>query len=239
MRGCLTSFFVLIALGLVASWLFLPPIAAGAIDQGLQLAGFHGDGRRVTVVASPPLELLALHADKVRVQASDVSYHGLEVGSVDVTLGDVALFDRTAGTIDGTLTGVSFSGVDGLPVSVASIGLSGTRGVVDATIALSAADVRSLATTAVKTATGTAPTKVTLTAPNKVAVTSGKKTVSGTLDVDDAGGLVFVPTGGGSLSGPIDLVRPGPDVPLRLESVTVGSQGATLKGTVDPAIFRG
>jgi hypothetical protein len=238
-RGCLTSFFVLIALGLVASWLFLPPIAAGAIDQGLQLAGFHGDGRRVTVVASPPLELLALHADEVRVQASDVSYHGLQVGAVDVTLGDVGLFDRTVGTIDGTLTEVTFNGVDGLPVDVASIGISGTGGEVDATIVLSAADVRSLASTAVKAATGTAPTKVTLAAPNRVAVTSGKKTVGGTLDVDDAGGLVFVPSGSGSLPGSIDLVRPGPDVPLRLESVTVGPAGATLKGAVDPAIFRG
>jgi len=238
-RGCLTSFFVLVALGLVASWILLPPIAAGAIDQGLQLAGFQGSGRRVTVGATPPLELLTLHADTVRVQAADVTYHGLQVGSVDVTLGDVALFDRTAGRIDGTLTGVSFSGVDGLPVSVASIGLSGTGGVVDATIALSAAEVRSLASKAVKAATGTAPTKMTLAAPNKVAVTIGKKTVSGTLDVDDAGGLVFVPSAGGPLAGPIDLVRPGPDVPLRLESVTVGPAGATLTGTVDPAIFRG
>jgi len=126
-RGCLTSFFVLIALGLIASWLLLPPIASGAIDQGLQLAGFHGDGRRVTVVASPPLELLTLHADTVRVQASDVTYQGLQAGSVDVTLGDVALLDRTAGTIDGTLTAVSFRGVDGLTVSVASIGPVGDR----------------------------------------------------------------------------------------------------------------
>jgi hypothetical protein len=239
-RGCLTSFFVLIALLLVACWLFLPAIASGAVDRGLGLAGFDGRDRRVTIGASPPLELVALHADSVRVQATDASYRGLRIGTVDVTLHDVALLDRTAGSINGTLTTVQFTTADGTPITVASIGLSGSGTAVDATIALSAAQVRTIAAAALERSVGATPTKITLVAPDRATVVVGGRSASGRLIVDAGGGLVFQPAdGSGPLAGPIDLIRPGPDVPLRLRSISVGPSGATIGGSLDPALFRG
>jgi hypothetical protein len=239
-RGCLTTFFVLIALLLVACWLFLPAITSGAVDRSLGLAGFDGRDRRVTVDASSPFELVALHADSIRVQATDASYRGLLIGTVDVTLHDVALVDRTAGSIDGTLTTVQFTAADGTPITVASIGLSGSGTAVDATIALSPAQIRTIAATAVERTIGTVPTKVTLVAPDRATVVVGGRSVSGRLVVDAGGGLVFQPAGTtGPVAGPIDLIRPGPDVPLRLRSISVGPSGATVGGSIDPALFRG
>lgn len=240
MRGCLTTLLLLVAVVLVASWLILPAVAAGAIDRGLGLAGFDGAMRRVTVVASPPLDLLTLHADAIHVEATDAEYHGLRIADVDVTLGDVALLDRTAQTIAGTLTTVQFDATDGLPVTVSSIRLSGSGTAVAATISLSAAEFRTLATAGVKRTLGTTPSKVTLAAPDKVTVVVGGRTVTGRLAVDAGGGLVFRPNGaGGALPASVDIVRPGPDVPIRLEGVTVGPSGATLVGSLDPALFRG
>ncbi|MFI5226750.1 MAG: hypothetical protein ACHQ3P_08755 [Candidatus Limnocylindrales bacterium] len=240
MRGCLTTLLLLVALLLAASWLFLPAITAGAIDQGLGLAGFDGGTRRVTVVASPPLDLLTLHADAIHVEATDIVYHGLRIGDVDVTLGDVALLDRTAGTIVGTLTTVQFGGTDGTPITVDTIRLSGSGTAIAATISLTTAELRALATAAVKRTLGTTPSKVTLAAPDRVTVIAGGHSVAGRLAVDAGGGLVFRPNApGGPVPASIDIVRPGPDVPIRLEGVTVGPSGATLVGSLDPALFRG
>jgi hypothetical protein len=240
MRGCLTMLLLLAALFLIVSWLFLPAVAAGAIDRGLDLAGFAGSDRRVTVVASPPLDLLALHADSVEVEATDVVYRGLRIADVDVTLGDVALLDRTAQTIAGTLSTVEFDATDGTPITLDSVRLSGSGTAVAATISLTADDFRDLATAAVKRTLGTTPSKVTLAAPDKVTVVVGGHSVAGRLGVDAGGGLVFRPGApGGSVPASVDIVRPGPDVPIRLEGVTVGPSGATLVGSLDPALFRG
>ena len=109
-----------------------------------------------------------------------------------------------------------------------------------ATISLSAAEFRTLATAGVKRTLGTTPSKVTLAAPDKVTVVVGGRTVTGRLAVDAGGGLVFRPNGaGGALPASVDIVRPGPDAPIRLEGVTVGPSGATLVGSLDPALFRG
>ena len=240
MRGCLTLLLMLVAILLVASWLFLPAVAAGAIDRGLGLAGFDGGTRRVTVAASSPLDLLTLHADSVHVEATDAVYHGLRIAAVDVTLGDVALLDRTAETVAGTLSTVQFDSTDGIPITLDSIHLSGSGTAVAATISVTAAEFRALATAAVKRALGTTPSKVTLAAPDKVTVAVGGHTVAGRLAVDAGGGLVFRPNAaGGSVPASVDIVRPGPDVPIRLEGVTVGPSGATVVGSLDPALFRG
>ena len=74
----------------------LPAIAAGAITAGVTAAGLQSDDTVVTVSSDPPTDLLGLHADRVRVRATDATFRGLEIASLDLTLHDLHLVDRTA-----------------------------------------------------------------------------------------------------------------------------------------------
>jgi hypothetical protein len=239
MRGCLTWFFFLFAILLVATWVFAPAVAAGLVSAGLGTAGFESADRTVTVVADPPIELLTLRADKVRVQATNARFGGLTIGSVDLTLGGVGLVGRQADSVDGTLTGVRIPTLLGSPATITSVGLSGPSSDLRAIITLSLKDVQALASAAVRGPLGTTPSKVTLTAPDKVTVAASGMDVRGRLVVDKGGGLVLVTTSPAGFSGPIDIIRPGPTQPLRLTGITLRADGAILTAIVDPSFFGG
>jgi hypothetical protein len=237
MRGFLTWFFVLLAGVLVATWAFAPTVAAGLVSAGLGTAGFASSDKNVTVIADPPIELLTLRADKVHLVATDATFAGLRMGSVDLVLGGVGLMGRQADSVEGTLTGVRVPTVLGATATISSVALSGPSSDLRAILTLAAADVRALASAAVEAQMGSTPTKVTLTAPDKVAVVASGLNVRGRLIVDAKGGLVFVPTSPAGFSGPIDLIRPGPKEPLRLTSIVLRPTGATITATVDPSFF--
>ena len=81
MRGCLFT----LLLGAIVIGLFvvvvLPAIAAGALTAGVEAAGLQSDDTIVTVSSDPPTDLLGLHADQVRIRATDATFRGLEIGS--------------------------------------------------------------------------------------------------------------------------------------------------------------
>jgi hypothetical protein len=240
MRGCLTFLLVVTATILIASWLFLPAAAGGVVGGALGAAGFAGSPTTVTVTADPPVELLAGHADRVVVQARDATFHELSAATVDVTLTDVGLIDRTAGTVSGTLTGIRIAPPSGRVLPISTAKLSGSSSTIQARLSLSLSDVSAMAATAVTSAAGSAPTKVTLASPDRVSIVVGGVTLSGRVVVDPQGGLVFQPVtaspaaGGPAIAGPIDLIRPGPGVPFRIRSVELSASGAVLSATVDP-----
>jgi len=238
MRGCLVSLFFFPAVILIAAWLFLPRIAAPIVGGALGFAGFSASDQVITVTADPPIELFALHADRIHLTATKATFQGLTMSSVDVTLDDVALLGRTAGAVSGTLTGVRFAPSDGPVVTIASIDLSGTGTHIGATLRLSPADVKALASDAVKSALGVTPSRVTLDAPDRATVVVNGVSVGGRLVIDSAGTLSFRPTGIlGGFTGPVVLVSPGPGVPFRIASIAVSPAGVTASGTVDPSLF--
>jgi hypothetical protein len=239
MRGCLTL-LVLVATILVASWLFLPTVAGGVVDGALGQAGFAGSPTDVSVSSDPPIELLAGHADRVIVHATDVTYRVLTAATVDVTLTDVNLINRTAGTVDGTLTGIRIRPASGHVLPVSSATLSGSGSAIQARLSLSLADVSATAASAVTSVAGSAPSKVTLASPDKATIVVSGVTVAGRVVVDAQGGLVFRPSRKGPLiAGPIDLIRPGPDMPLRIRTIALTASGAILTATIDPTAFSG
>lgn len=240
MRGCLLSIFLLPALLLAVGWFLLPTLAGGIVTAGLGFAGFAGSDQTVTVTADPPVELVGFHADRIRIRATNASFHELRADAIDVTLGDVALLDRRAGSVKGTLTGVRFTPATGPTVAITSVALAGSGSRMNATLTLSTADLRALASAAVRENAGAAPSKVTFGAPDRVTLVVEGRTVAGRLVVDEDGGLVFRPTKSvPGFDGPVDLIRPGPGVPFRLRTVAVTSTGATIAGTVDPSVFGG
>jgi hypothetical protein len=240
MRGCLTFLLVVTATILMASWLFLPTAAGGVMGGALGAAGFAGSPATVTVTSDPPIELLAGHADRVVVQAREATFKELTAATVDVTLTDVGLIDRTAGTVSGTLTGIRIVPRSGHVLPISSATLSGSGSDIQARLSLSLADVSAVAASAVTSAAGSAPATVTLSSPDRASIVLGGTTVSGRVVVDAQGGLVFQPAAGGpSIAGPIDLIRPGPGVPIRIRSVVLSASGAVLSASVDPAAFSG
>jgi hypothetical protein len=239
MRGCLTL-LILVATVLVASWLFLPTVAGEVVGGALGQAGFAGSPTNVTVTSDPPIELLAGHADRVVVHATDATYRELSAATVDLTLTDVSLINRTAGAVDGTLTGIRIRPASGHLLPVSSATLSGSGSAIQARLSLSLADVSAMASAAVTSMAGSAPSKVTLASPDRATIVVSGITVSGRVVVDAQGGLVFRPTGKGPvIVGPIDLLRPGPDMPLRIRTIQLTATGAILTATVDPTAFSG
>jgi hypothetical protein len=224
-RGCL---FTLLLGGIVVAFLVvvgLPPVAAGILTAGLTAAGLQADDTTVTVSSNPPTDLLTLHADTVHVSASDATFRGMEIGELDLALGDVNILDRTAGTLDGELRDVTIRVQGGEQVTLDRIVLAGDLGHVTTTTTISRADAEALVADAVERQTGVRPTSVRLVAPDRVTVRAGI-TVKGRLAVTDAGNLVLVVDAGALAGTQAMLVRGGQDVPIRLTSVQATEDGA-------------
>ncbi len=235
MRSCLSFLvFAAVLLGLLA-WFVLPVIAAPVVVASLAAAGLNGTDTQATVTANPPLKLLVLHADQVRIRSSNVTLRGISAASMDLTIDDVGLLDRTFSTIAGTLDGVVATTAEGTTVGVPSVQVSGTSSVADATFTLDSSIVTGLASDAAERATGRRPDAVRLTAPDVVAFTIGGTTITGTLSVDKSGDLIVQPSDVAAKLPPLVLVTAASIEPLTLESVRVTSDGVVAQGRLELA----
>lgn len=235
MRGCLVTIALLILVLGAAAWFLLPPLAGAVAEGALVAAGFDADTSTVTVEADPPLRLLTLKADAVRIRATNVVFRGVEAASADITLGDVAVIDRSFKTLNGTLKGVRFQPSHGAELGVPLVRVSGTPDRVRATLDLSAADAEALAAAAVQDAVGIAPSQIALAAPDRVALTVGGLTVNGRLAVSADGKLMLIATSGSGV-GSVALVSPGTELPVRVESFRIVDGGLTLVASLDPGL---
>jgi hypothetical protein len=170
MRGCLFTLLLgAVVIGVVVV-IGLPAIAAGVLTGALSAAGLVADDTKVTVSSDPPTDLLGLHADTVRVTASDASFRGLEIDSLDLVLGDVSVLERSAGAVDGELTGVTIRAAGGEPVTLDRITIGGSSESITTTTVIPNAEAEALIADAVEAQTGTRPTAVTLAAPDALTV---------------------------------------------------------------------
>lgn len=225
MRGCLFTLLLgAIVIGFVVV-VGLPPLASGIVQAGLTAAGLEADDTAVTVSSNPPTDLLTLRADTVRVTASDATFRGMDIGSLDLALGDVHLLDRTAGSLDGELREVTVEIAGAGPVTLERITLAGDLGHVATTTTIPSGDAEALIADGIESQTGLRPTSVRLTGPDRLTVEAGV-TVTGRLAVTRDGSLV-VRLDDGPWSGTrVVLVRGGDDLPIRLTSVRVSEAGA-------------
>ncbi len=224
MRGCL---FVVV-LGAVVLVLVvavgLPAVAAGVLTAGVRVAGLEAADTTVTVTSDPPTDLITLHADRVRVRATDATFRGLEIGALDVTLRDVAIVDRTAGSVDGRLDAVVVPNVGARSLPLGSIAMSGGGDAVIATMTLPADEARTLVAESLESALGDRPSSVRLSPPDRLTVRYGVA-VNGRLAVTSSGDLVVRVLDGPTAGQEVVLLRGGEDLPIRLTSVTVTAGG--------------
>jgi hypothetical protein len=231
MRGCLFTLLLgVVAVALVVT-LGLPAVAAGLLTGAVTAAGLQADDTTVTVSSDPPTDLLGLHADKVRVTASDASFRGVRIGSLDITLLGVDLPGRTAEEVDGRLRGVSLDDGGQPALSLSSVRLTGGGDTISATSTVPAADARSLVADAVESAVGVRPSSVTLSAPDAVRIRLAGAAVHGRLSVTGSGDLVADILDGPSAGERLTLISADAERLIRLTDVAVtGSGGLRLTG---------
>ena len=231
MRGCL---FTLLLGAIVIGFVIVVglPSAAGAIlTAGLSTAGLVADDTTVRVTSDPPTDLLGLRADSVRVTATDATFRGMEIGALDLALGDVQVLERTAWSVDGLLTDVTVTGADGRRITVERITLLGGAGGIATTTVMPNGQAKALIADAIEAQTGSRPTSVTLGAPDKVSFTIGGTKLAGRFRVVPGGDLVVRGDDGLTQGREVVLVRGGDDLPIELTSVKVmASGGLRLSG---------
>lgn len=224
MRGCLFTLLLgAIVIGVIVV-IGLPAIAAGVLTGAVSAAGLVADDTTVTVSSDPPTDLLGLRADTVRVIASDASFRGLEMGSLDLVLGDVSLLERSAGAVDGELTDVTIRAGSGA-VRLDRITIGGTTEAITAAAVVPNAEAEALIADAVEAQTGSRPTAVTLTSPDGLSVTVRGQTLKGRFVINGRGDLVVRGTSGAIKDTEVALIRGGDDLPIELTSVRVTQNG--------------
>lgn len=234
MRGCL---FTLLLGAIVIAFLVvvgLPALAGGILTAGVSAAGLVADDTTVTVSSSPPTDLLGLHADTVRVTATDATFRGMQIGSLDLAFGDVGILERTAVTVDGELRNVTLRTPGGRDVAVERIVLLGGGEDITTTTIVSNDKAEALLGAAIEAELGVRPSSVSLEAPDKVVIRAGV-TISGRLAVTRGGDLVVRAAAGVGDGKPLVVLRGGEDLPITLTSVMV-TDGGDLQLTGSPLI---
>jgi len=229
MRSCLIQLLILVIAAFLLLWFGLPFGASWLATNALNASGFSGTDTKVAVTENPPPLLLTGHADTIRVTSTQASVGDLHAATLDFTLGDVSLLDRTIGTVDGDLTGVKMPAPDGQAVVVDSAAVKGAADDAQATLKLSKSEVETLAAQQLKSQTGINAT-ITLAAPNRVTVKVGGQSQPGTLVVRN-GELDVVPDGTGLPTA--TLLKSGDGNPFTLQSVAINGSVVTLVGKND------
>jgi len=228
-RGCLFTLLLGAVVLAVLVTVGLPAAAGGVVAAGVTAAGLQADDLRVDVTSDPPTELVGLRADRVRIRATDATFRGMAVDSLDIVLDAVDLGSRSAETVDGRLLGVVVADAPGGPLRLGSVRITGGGPVISAATTIGRADAERLVADAVAAATGVRPSSVRLGSPDRVAVVIGPTTLEGRLVVTPAGDLaveVVVPSSGEV----VPVIRAGSDLPLRITGVEVTGDGLTLTG---------
>jgi hypothetical protein len=235
MRGCLFVLVVAAALIAVGAWFGAAPLTATVIESMLEGSGYHATSSTVTASADPPLRLLVGHADRVTIDGSGVTWRTFRAARIQLTLGDVDLFGRTAGSIHGTITGAELQTTDQTAAATANVTVEGSGSHATTTIRVPAATADELVRTGVAKQYGAAVTATSLVAPDTLRITTGGATIEGRLAIDGSGGLVLV-----TRLGSADLFRFDSSFPIRLTAARVSGPDLELTGTLDAqALFDG
>jgi len=234
MRGCLFVLVIGAAIVAGAAWFGAPPLAATVIASILEGSGYHATSSTITVSANPPPRLLIGHADRVTIDGQGVTWRTFRASRIQLTLGDVDLFGRTAGTIHGTITGAELQATGATVTPTADVTLDGSGSSAKATIRVPGATVDGLVRSGVAKQYGVAVTATSLIAPDTLQITTSGTTIRGRLAIDAGGALVLVTSLGSA-----DLFRFDPSFPIRLTGVRISGADLELTGTLDVAALLG
>ena len=221
------AFFAVLAAVLV---LVVLPLAAGPVLAGMvRDMGLRSDSLQVSVALFDPSLLLG-HSRSIHLSAGDVDLAPAAVGSLDLTLGDVAFFDRTWGTVQGEMHDVSLT-TGGQTFTVDELTVSGPAEAASATARINATETEALIRFAAERE-GLPLDDVRFT-NSGVTVTSHGVETQGQLVV--RGGALVLLSGTGT--GGVALIQPAPSDGWRLEEAWISDEGLNIRGTVDTTVL--
>jgi len=233
-RGCF--FVLLLGAALLAgiAWFAAKPLAEAVIGGALAASGYRAGSSTITATADPPPRLLLGHADRISVTGTDVVWRGLRADRLALTLSDVDLLGRTAGSVKGSLDGAELDSGSGPPAMPASVRLVGPADAAVATITVPGETVKATILGALKNVNASV-TDVRLVAPDRVRLSWAGGSIDGQLVVANDHALgIATPLGTVSVMG-ID-----PSLPLQLTSVSVADGALRLQGLLDvESLLRG
>ncbi|MDL2335928.1 MAG: hypothetical protein QFC55_07855 [Chloroflexota bacterium] len=218
------AFFALLVAGfvLVALPLLMGPLLAGVVrDMGLR-----ADRIEVSVALFDP-GLFVGRSRQVTLNATNVDMGQGRIGSLQLTLGDVAFFDRTFDTASGDLQDVQLT-LGENTVSAASATIDGPADAATVTARFTAAQVARLLTVAAAH-NGLTLDKVTVTDSGVQVRVHG---VEAGAQLSVRGGALLLDPG---IGGALVLIQPAARDPWRLTDVWFSANGMNLAGTVDVA----
>jgi hypothetical protein len=229
MRSCLIQLLIAVAVVFALLWFGLPFGASWLATNALNTVGFTGTNTKVDISATLPPRILMGHADKIRLTSTQVSVGDLHAATIDVTMRDVELLNRTFGSVDGVMTGVRIPAPNGDAVSFDTVSVQGSSTAASATLTLSNSEAERVAEAQLKAST-TLDTKIKFSAPDKAVITFNGQSKTGHLIIRD-GSMVLVPDGTGLPT--VTVLQAGNGNPFSLTSVNVGATSMMLTGTID------
>ena len=230
LRGVAVGLVLLLVLGLLFVWFALPTILGGVAVGILRDNGVRAGDMRVEVGADPPLKLIGLAADRVRVRATDVDVDRVRADSIDLTLRDVSLREQRFEQIEGRIDGARITPDEGATIEVSSVALSGPPEAALMTMTMTEPQVAALVRATIARSFGGQVGDVRLQAPDRLTFDVSGQTVSGRLRVDEAGNLTFADDSG-QLG--LELFRSSGAEPVALRSVRVVDDRLEATGTID------
>jgi hypothetical protein len=228
MRGCLFVLVLAAALVGVAAWFGASPLTSTVIAAILDESGYHASSTTITATADPPPRLLTGHADRITIDGRDVTWRSFRAGRVQLTLGDVDLFARTAASIQGTIAAAELQTNDDGPAPTADVTIDGASSSAAATIRVAGPIVQRLVSSGFAKRFAVAVSSTSLVAPDILRITASGSTIEGRLAIDTAGAFVLV-----TRLGSADIFRFDPSFPIRLTGVRVRGADLELTGTLD------
>ena len=202
------------------------PLALGPfLTQMVRDSGLRSQSLDVTVALFDPLLVLG-RSRSTHVSAGAVDLSPGAVGSLELTLGDVSLLDRTWRTVDGEISDVAIT-TSGETLHIGSLDVSGDAEGATATARLSATEGEALIRAASERH-GLRVDDVTF-GPGDVSVTIEGAEAEARLEVR-GGALVLFP---GTGEGGVPLIQPAPADPWQLEEAWISDTGLNVRGVVD------
>jgi len=217
------AFFAVLAAVLV---LVVAPLVAGPLlTQMVRDQGVRSSNLSVTLALFDPTILLG-RSRSMHLSADNVDVSPATIGSIELTLGDVSLFDQSWERVDGEIRDIRLT-TGGQTFAVDTLTVDGPADNANATARLSADETESLIRFAAErqglriddvqfSDTGVRVTLVGVQADARLEVRGGA--------------LVLVPPRG---EGGVALIQPAPSDPWQLSEAWVSDEGLNLRGTVD------
>lgn len=217
------AFFAVLAAVLV---LVVAPLVAGPLlTQMVRDQGVRSSNLAVTLALFDPTILLG-RSRSMHVSADDVEMSPASVGSLELTLSDVSLFDQTWEQVDGEIRDIRLTS-GGRTFAVDTLTVDGPADAANATVRLSADETESL----IRFAAEREGLRIDDVQFSDTGVRVDLAGVQADAQLEVRGGaLVLVPPRG---EGGVALIQPAPSDPWQLSEAWVSDEGLNLRGVVD------